>query len=65
MHPAMSDQLMQAQVADLHRQAQRDALSHAAGRARRARTLQHGRHQRGIPAAVARRVLAALTSSTA
>jgi hypothetical protein len=64
MNPAISHQLMQAQVADLHRQAQRDALPQTAGRARRARARQDGQRMRGSRAAVARRFLAALTSST-
>ena len=34
----------QARLADLHREAQRDALAHAARQARRAR-----RHQPGVP----------------
>jgi hypothetical protein len=32
MHPTVSYELMQARVADLHRQAQRDALARAARR---------------------------------
>jgi hypothetical protein len=35
MHPTVSYGLMQAQIADLHRQAQRDTLAHTARRGRR------------------------------
>ena len=45
MHPSLSHYLATARVAELHHQAQRDTLTHAARQARRAR-----RHQPGQPA---------------
>ena len=45
----------QARLADLHREAQRDALAHAARQARRAR-----RHRSGIPAVSRRGAAGAL-----
>ena len=54
MHPTTWRALGQARLADLHRQAQRDALARAARQARRAR-----RQPPGYPAP---RLLAALTS---
>jgi hypothetical protein len=43
MHPLTQYDLIKAQVADLHRQAERDGLGHAGRRARRARR-ERGRH---------------------
>jgi hypothetical protein len=63
MHPAIHHQLAQARIADLHRQAQHDALARAASRARRARTPQR-RPVRGLPAVMARRVLTVLGSGS-
>ena len=60
MHPAIHCDLAQARIADLHRQAQRDARARAASRARRARTPQRRHPVRGLPAVMARRVLAVL-----
>ncbi len=51
MHPTVRYDLMQARVADLHRQAQHDALARAARRVRRARTQQATHPARGLPAA--------------
>jgi hypothetical protein len=62
MHPALHYDLMQARLADLHHQAQRDALAHAARRARRARKQQSGRPVPRLPAVAARRVLTILSA---
>jgi len=43
-------------LAELHRQAQRDALARAASRARHTRTPRRGRRARGLPAVAARRL---------
>jgi hypothetical protein len=56
MYPISSYELAKAQVADRHRQAQRDALARAARRARRARSLQPGHPAH--PSAVRRLVTA-------
>ena len=64
MNPIIQHDLMQARIADLHRQAQRDALARAASRARRrARAHQHAHPVRGLPAVMARRALTALGGS--
>jgi hypothetical protein len=60
MPPAMLYRLAQTRIADLHRQARRDAPGRAAGRARRTRTPTPKHHDRGLPAAVARRMLTVL-----
>lgn len=60
MYPELHYQLAQARVADLHRQAQRDAQARAAIQARRARAPQRRHPARKLPAVVARRVLTAL-----
>ena len=52
MHPTTAQALGQARLADLHHQAQRDALARAARQARRARRQQSGDHSPGILAAV-------------
>ena len=61
MHPSLSYYLATARVAELHHQAQRDTLAHAARQARRAR-----RHQPGQPAprhpAAGRRLLTVLSA---
>jgi hypothetical protein len=64
MHPAIQHDLAQARIADLHRQAQRDALVRAASQARHARA-QRRHPVRGLPAAMARRVLAPLAQAHA
>jgi hypothetical protein len=58
MHPTISYELAKARIADLHRQAERDRIAHAARRARRTQS----RHNRPAhPASVlARRMLALL-----
>lgn len=60
MPPAILYRLAQTRIADLHRQARRDAPARAAGRARRTRTFMPGHRDRGLAAVVARRVLAVL-----
>lgn len=60
MHPELHYQLAQARVADLHRQARRDAQARVASQARRARAPQRRHPARMLPAVMARRVLAAL-----
>jgi hypothetical protein len=52
--------LAQTQIADLHRQARRDAPARAATRPRRTRIPTPGHHDRGLPALVARRMLTVL-----
>jgi hypothetical protein len=64
MHPTVSCELMQAQIADLHRQAQRDALAHAARRARRPPRQQPGPPGPSLPA-IRRRVLTVLGARSA
>jgi hypothetical protein len=63
MRPITHYELMQARVADLHRDAERDRLAQAASRARRPRH-QRGRHPVAAhPAAMlVRRALAALSA---
>jgi hypothetical protein len=63
MHSEIQHYLAQAQIADLHRQAQRDALARAASRARHARAQQPSHPVRGLPAAIARRVHAVLAGA--
>jgi hypothetical protein len=58
MPPAILYRLAQTRIADLHRQARRDAPARAAIRARRTRTPRH--RDRGFPAVVARRAFAVL-----
>jgi hypothetical protein len=59
MHPIIHRDIMQARVADLHRQAQRDAQARTVSQARRAGTQRrHPGHR--IPAVMARRVLTVL-----
>jgi hypothetical protein len=58
MHPTIGYQLAQAHLAGLRHQAQRDALTRAARRARRARPPQSGHPVPALP--FGRRVLALL-----
>jgi hypothetical protein len=60
MHPALHYDMMQARVADLHHQAQRDAVARAARRARRARRHRPGHLAPRLPAVSARRVFTIL-----
>jgi hypothetical protein len=64
MHPITSYELAKAQIADLHRQARRDALACTARRARRARTHQPGHPAPAHPATAVDRLLAALGART-
>ncbi len=63
MYPLSSYELAETRIADLHRQARRDALARAARQARRAE-----RHEPGHPApahpATVRRLLTALGART-
>ena len=56
MHSVILYYAVQAQAAELHRQAQREAPARAASRARRPRTPRRGHRARGLPAVVARRM---------
>jgi hypothetical protein len=60
MYPTIHHQIAQARIADLHHQAQRDALGRAARRARRAQRHQPGHPGPTLPALAARRVLTLL-----
>ena len=60
MHSVILYYVVQAQAAELHRQAQHDAPARAATRARRARTARRGRRARGLPAVAARRLRSVL-----
>ena len=62
MHPAIQHDMAQAKIADLHRQAQRDALARAAGRARHVRA-RRSHPVWGFPAVMAHRVLALLAGA--
>jgi hypothetical protein len=64
MNPIIHHDLMQSQVADLHRQAHRDAQARAASQAHRPRTVQHGHPVRRLPGVMARRVRTALGAGT-
>ena len=59
MRPAIHHDLAQARIADLHRQAQRDALARAARQARHARA-PYSPRGRVLLAVVVRRVLIVL-----
>jgi hypothetical protein len=65
MHPGIHYEIAQARVADLHHQAQRDALALAAGRARRARRDRSRCAVPARPARAARRMLAFLLPRSA
>jgi len=60
MNPIIHHDLMQARIADLHRQARRDAQARAASQAHRTRTRQRTHRVRGLTAVMARRVRTAL-----
>jgi len=60
MHPALSRQLAQARIADLHRQAQRDTMASTASQALRMRAPTHTQPPRRQPASLVRRALAIL-----
>jgi hypothetical protein len=59
----MSYELVQARAADLHRQAQRDALARTAARARRTQAPRRSQPLRRLPAAVAHSVLTTMASA--
>jgi hypothetical protein len=63
MYPTTSYELAKARVADLHHQAQRDALARAARRGRRAQTRQSTPHVLRHPA-FGRRVLSIFHTRT-
>ena len=56
MHSVILYYVVQAQAAELHRQAQREAPARAARRACRTRSPGSGRRARGLPALAARRL---------
>lgn len=64
MNPIIHHDLMQARVADLHRQAQRDAQARSASRGRHTWTPQRRHPIGGLPAGMARRLLTALVGSS-
>jgi hypothetical protein len=64
MHPVILHDLAQARIADLHREARRDALAHAARRGRHPRVHQRSHSVRGLAALVARGVLNLLGASS-
>jgi hypothetical protein len=57
MHSTINHQIMQARIADLHRQAQQDALARAARQGRRLHKHPSGRHVLRLPIIAARRAL--------
>ena len=57
MYSTINHQIMQARVADMHRQAQQDALARAGRKSRLPRL--PGRHVLRLPVITARRLLAA------
>jgi hypothetical protein len=59
MHPVIYHDLAQARIADLHRQAQRDANARVVSRGRHARA-PHGARGRELLAAIARQLLIVL-----
>jgi hypothetical protein len=64
MYPISNYELAKARAADLHRQAQRDALARAARRSRHTRTHRPRHPAPAHPAAAVRRLLAALGART-
>ena len=59
MYSAINYQIAQARIADLHRQAQRDALAREARQGRRPHKRPSAWHVLRLPVIVARRVLTA------
>jgi hypothetical protein len=57
MHSTINHQIMQARIADLHRQAQQDALARAARQGRRLHKHPARRHVLRLPIIAARRAL--------
>jgi hypothetical protein len=64
MHPTIRYEMGQARIADLHRQAQRDALARAARRPGRVSGHPSGRRLPALRALLARRVLTGLGART-
>lgn len=64
MHPTIRYELGKARVADLHHQAQRDALARAARRPRRAPGHPSGRRVPALRALLPRRVFTLLGTRT-
>ena len=62
MYYTINQQIIQARVADLHRQAQQDALARAARQGRRPPKCQSGPGVLRLPVITARRVLTAWTA---
>ena len=59
MYSTINYQIAQARIADLHRQAQRDALARQARQGRRPHKHPSGRHVLRLPIIAARRALTA------
>lgn len=59
MYSTINRQIAQARIADLHRQAQRDALAHEARQGRRPHKRPGGRYVLRLPFIAARRALTA------
>jgi hypothetical protein len=55
MDPTMIQHLARARLADLHREAERDAQSRAARQARRVQGQHYGYHRSGLVAVITRR----------
>lgn len=64
MHPITSYEVAKVHIADLHRQAQRDALARAARRAHRVSAHRPGHPAAAAPSAAVRRLLTALGART-
>jgi hypothetical protein len=62
-HPTISYHLAQAQIAELHRQAERAHMARAMSQARRTRTSRSHR-VRALPAVMGRRMLTVLGGSS-
>lgn len=59
MYSTMNQQIMQARVADMHRQAQQEALARTARQSRRSAKQPSGRRVLRLPVITVRRVLIA------
>ena len=55
MDPTMIQHLARARLADLHRQARREALARSARQTRRAQRQHSGHHRPGLAAVITRR----------
>jgi hypothetical protein len=64
MHPTIRYEMSKARVADLHHQAQRDALARAARRPSQARGQPSGHRLPALRAVLARRLLTVLGART-